>query len=142
MLDVFFLGEFVETCNKIFEAFEAEKAPEDQVDNLPPIPNDKQKYVNVIQFDMGCHAYKWGMKKKPEALFHEMDIKSANGLNLKEIIFSAIYINKQPGLKCTNCFEKLKEEIDEFFDFIDCNKDGQISAEDIMKAFKNLKVDK
>lgn len=29
ILDVFFLGEFVEDCNKIFESFEAEKAPED-----------------------------------------------------------------------------------------------------------------
>lgn len=124
ILDVYFLGEFVENCNAIFEAFETEKAPEDQVDALPPVPNDKHKYINVIQFDMGCHSYKWGIKKSPSALFNEMDVKSANGLNMKEIIYSAIYINKQPGLKCTHCFEKLKEEIGEFFDFIDCNKDG------------------
>lgn len=67
---------------------------------------------------MGCHAYKWGIKKSPQVLFEEFDVKSANGLNFKEIIYSAIYLNKQPGLKCTNCFEKLREEIDEFFDYI------------------------
>ena len=29
ILDVYFLGEFVEICNAIFEAFEGQKAPEE-----------------------------------------------------------------------------------------------------------------
>jgi Ca2+-binding EF-hand superfamily protein len=32
---------------------------------------------------------------------------------------------------CTNCLEKTKVAIKEFFDYIDCNKDGNISAENI-----------
>jgi Ca2+-binding EF-hand superfamily protein len=32
---------------------------------------------------------------------------------------------------CTNCMEKTKAAIKEFFDYLDCNHDGNISAENI-----------
>ena len=32
-------------------------------------------------------------------------------------------------------------ELQDFFDYLDCDKDGLISSEDIFRAFKNLKTD-
>lgn len=67
---------------------------------------------------MGLKAYKYSSKKKPSTLFDEFDLKSVSALNFKEIIYAAIVLNNKPGSKCTNCFEKLKIEMDEYFDYI------------------------
>lgn len=62
-------------------------------------------------------------------------------MNYRELVYGAIDINKSPFAKCENCFKELKKELNEFFDYLDCNKDGQISAEDMYKAFKNMKLE-
>jgi len=41
---------------------------------------------------------------------------------------------------CINCFENTKRSIQEFFDFIDCNDDGLINAENIYDAMKQMKL--
>jgi len=40
---------------------------------------------------------------------------------------------------CTNCMEKTKAAIKEFFDYLDCNHDGNISAENIYYGMENMK---
>jgi Ca2+-binding EF-hand superfamily protein len=39
----------------------------------------------------------------------------------------------------TNALEKTKKEISTFFDYLDCNDDGFISAENMYMGMKNMK---
>jgi len=36
-----------------------------------------------------------------------------------------------PSKNCLNCFRRTRESIDDFFEYLDCDKDGKISAEDM-----------
>lgn len=40
--------------------------------------------------------------------------------------------------KCTNCFEATKDIIHEFFDYLDCNEDRNINAENIYWGMTNM----
>lgn len=45
----------------------------------------------------------------------------------------------KPAHACTNCFGDTKKIIKEFYDYIDCNHDNSISAENIYWAMSNMK---
>jgi len=45
----------------------------------------------------------------------------------------------KPTHPCTNCFGDTKKIIEEFYKYIDCNHDNNISAENIYWAMTNMK---
>lgn len=48
-------------------------------------------------------------------------------------------IKTKPTFSCTNCFGDTKKVIKEFFDYLDCNKDGNVSGENLYNGMKNMK---
>lgn len=60
---------------------------------------------------------------------------------MQEFVYMNIFenIGFKPTHPCTNCFGKTKEIIKEFFDYIDCNHDNNISAMNIFHAMENMK---
>jgi len=43
-------------------------------------------------------------------------------------------IHSKAGHECTNCFGDTKKTIKEFFDYLDCNHDNNVSAENIFNG--------
>jgi len=67
-------------------------------------------------------------------------------LNFREFVFGNIETNIENVVtntvsNCKNCFADVKKDIAEFFDYIDCDRSGSASAEELHKAFKNMKTD-
>jgi len=62
-------------------------------------------------------------------------------LNLKEFVYMNIFENIKASSEneCKNCFRDTKKQIDAFFDYLDCNHDGFISAENIHNGMASLK---
>lgn len=63
-------------------------------------------------------------------------------INLQEFVYLNIRENIQSDMDAsaaTNAFEKTKKEISGFFDYLDCNEDGFISAENLYMGMKNMK---
>jgi len=52
-------------------------------------------------------------------------------------IFENIAVSSEN--ECKNCFRNTKIQIDAFFDYVDCNHDGFVSAENIWHGMNNLK---
>lgn len=48
-------------------------------------------------------------------------------------------IKTKASFPCTNCFTDTKKVIKEFFDYLDCNKDGNISSENLYWGMSNMK---
>jgi len=48
-------------------------------------------------------------------------------------------VKSKASFKCTNCFGTTKKVIKEFFDYLDCNHDENISAENIYWGMSNMK---
>jgi len=48
-------------------------------------------------------------------------------------------IKSKSGAPCTNCFGDTKKVIKEFFDYLDCNHDGNVSPENIYWGMTNMK---
>jgi hypothetical protein len=48
-------------------------------------------------------------------------------------------IRTKSTFACENCFKDTKTVIKEFFDYVDCNKDGNISAENLYWGMTNMK---
>jgi len=63
----------------------------------------------------------------------EVSSDEDGALNLKEFVYFNIYENiKVSGENdCKHCFKETKGYIDDFFDYLDCNHDGFVSAENI-----------
>lgn len=85
----------------------------------------------------------WATSADPKDVFLKYDLDGDYFLDFKEFSFLNIFENIKYGplSKCKNCLTKIKSEIYEFFDYLDCDKDGFISSEDMNKAFENLKTD-
>jgi len=68
-------------------------------------------------------------------------IDDRSGLDLEEFTYFLIFENIKSGTKskCVNCLERTKVVIDQFFKYLDCNKDGFLSAENIYNGMTNMK---
>jgi len=60
---------------------------------------------------------------------------------MQEFIYMNIVenIKTKGSFACTNCFSDTKKVIEEFFKYIDCDKDGEISAENLYYGMTNMK---
>jgi len=55
-------------------------------------------------------------------------------LNIRENVKSSV-----EDSECTNCFKKTKTELKTFFDYLDCDQNGLVSAENMYVGMKNMK---
>jgi hypothetical protein len=64
-------------------------------------------------------------------------------MKFREFVYMNINENVKAtgGSRCTNCLKASKIEIDDFFNYLDCDKDGYVTSENFFLGFKNLKTD-
>jgi len=68
-------------------------------------------------------------------------LNDKSALDVEEVTYMNIFenIKSGPKSKCENCFKTTKAVIEQFFKYLDCNKDGFVSAENIYNGMTNMK---
>lgn len=113
--------------------------------NLPD--NKNEEGVDTKGLEEGIKEFKWGVKKNPILIIREYDIEGEeyneehSKIDMQEFTYMNIFenIKSKATHSCTNCLGATKKIIKEFFDYIDCNHDGNISAENLYWAMSNMK---
>ncbi len=103
--------------------------------------------VNAVQLNFGIKKNKWyidkGVDDYAKSFIKDFDMNSDGRLNARELILGSIWHNKKilSSDECTLCYADLVDKIDGIFSYIDCDKDGLISSEDIYEHLQYLRRD-
>jgi len=143
-IDHFMLAQFEADVKAAFKAFWSNNSPSHKSSEAKMF-EDK---IDVQALSKTIDSSKWDRASAidPVNIIATYDIdgeelNDKSGLDLQEFTYFLIFENIKSGTKskCTNCLEKTKEVINDFFKYLDCNKDGLLSAENIFNGMSNMK---
>jgi Ca2+-binding EF-hand superfamily protein len=107
--------------------------------------NSYKNSITAANIFKACKDFQWNYNPNESNWAKKIvDIYDFDGdgrLNPREFILMTIIHNKNIlGTTCKNCYNDIiNKKIDPIFQYLDCNKDSKVSAEDIWNNFKNLK---
>jgi len=130
--------------------------PNDQalLDKLKAVLGQERKVFNEAAYKAGITVgnihkalteFKWNHnptdKEYARKLVDRFDFDGDGRLNPREFILMSIIHNKNIlGTTCTQCYnDVIKKKIDHIYQFLDCDNDGKITAEDVWEHLKDLK---
>ena len=103
--------------------------------------------VNAVQLNQGMKENKWYLDKSTSdnarAFIRSYDMNVDGRLSARELLLGSIYHNKAilGSDECKLCYEELTDKIDGIFQYIDCNNDGSIGAEEMWEHLPKLRRD-
>ena len=100
--------------------------------------------ITAANIFKACKDFQWNFNPLEvnwaKKIVDRYDFDGDGRLNPREFIIMTILHNKNIlGTTCKNCYNDIiNKKIDPMFQYLDCNKDSKISAEDIWENFQNL----
>lgn len=102
--------------------------------------------INSVQIFQSFDTYKWSHNEFSDdsalEFVQKYDINGDTRLSPRELILAIISENKgkyAKGEPCYMCFEDLIPVIDSIFSYMDCDSDGYIDVNNMLKYLKKLK---
>ena len=103
--------------------------------------------INAVQIKQAIESFHWSFNeasKDPALDFvQKYDINADSRLNERELILGVIIENQNKYLEdritCVMCLENIVQSITTIFHYIDCESDGNIIAENLIKNIPNIK---
>lgn len=108
-------------------------------------PKIYKKSVNTVQVHTAMPKWKWeidkGKKDFALSFVKKYDMNGDGRLNPRELILAALEHNKHllGTHSCNHCFEGVIDKIDAMFQYLDCDHDGKITAEDLWIGLPKMK---
>lgn len=108
-------------------------------------PNIYKVSVNTVQLHTALPKWRWpidlGKKDFAMSFVKKYDMNGDGRLNPRELILASIEHNRHlfgSGI-CNHCFEGILDKIDAMFQYLDCDNDGLVGAEDFWRNLPQLK---
>jgi len=138
------LNPFEEDVKASFKAFWKNNKPANQGSEAAMFEDE----IDLQSLKKTIPASNWDRASAiiPEHLLEVYDLEcevvdDKCALDLQEFVYMNIFenIKSGPKSKCENCFKKTKTVIEQFFQYLDCNKDGLVTAENMFNGMSNMK---
>ena len=103
--------------------------------------------VNAVQVHQGLKSLNWNYDKSrsdyAKTFVLKYDMNKDGRLSPRELLLGSIHFNQAIFLtdQCKLCYEEILDQIDAVFAYLDCDKDGHISAEDLYTHLPKLRRD-
>ncbi len=101
--------------------------------------------INAVQLYTGIKELKWHYDKSAvdfaKAFVVKYDMNGDGRLSPRELILGSIWTNSPIFLSgdCKLCYEDIVEQLNGVFYYMDCDKDGLLSAEDIYIGLQKMR---
>jgi hypothetical protein len=103
------------------------------------------KSINAVQLRAGIKELKWNHDSSSpdfaKGFVKKYDINGDGRLSPRELILGSIYGNSHimGNDECKLCYDVIVDQLDAMFYYMDCDKSGTLSAENMFRHFQELK---
>jgi len=131
----FYHGQSKEGINPFFELGEKSPLPQERQDAMVG-------YIQLRNGLMSGGLLQTLRGKTIKEVFNDFDFNGDRFFNNQELL---LFIIEQTAkqiipIKCTYCFEESRKQLRKLFDYLDCDKDQLIEAEDMWNGWKEMRT--